>query len=120
MFCYCLFPLTCYSLYGGNFPFWLAPLQVKIIPVADEHNEYAQNIFEKLRKEDFRVEIDTSDNNFGKKVREAKNEKVPYFVVVGDDDIKNNKLTLESRDGEDSVQISLEELFEKFNQENKK
>ncbi|MCK4918318.1 MAG: threonine--tRNA ligase [Candidatus Pacebacteria bacterium] len=106
--------------YGGNFPFWLAPLQVKIIPVADEHNEYAQNIFEKLRKEDFRAEIDTSDNNFGKKVREAKNEKVPYFVVVGDDDIKNNKLTLESRDGEDSVQISLEELFEKFNQENKK
>jgi len=104
--------------YGGNFPFWLSPAQVKIIPVADEHNDYAKNIFEELIKRDFRVEIDKSDNNFGKKVREAKNEKVPYFVITGKEDIKDNKLTLESRDGEKSIQISLEELIKKLETEN--
>ena len=104
--------------YGGNFPFWLSPTQVKIIPVADEHNDYAKNIFEELIKRDFRVEIDKSDNNFGKKVREAKNEKVPYFVITGKEDIKDNKLTLESRDGEKSIQISLEELIKKLETEN--
>ena len=104
--------------YGGNFPFWLSPTQVKIIPVADEHNDYAKNIFKELRKRDFRVEIDESDNNFGKKVREAKNEKVPYFVITGKEDIKDNKLTLESRDGQKSIQISLKELIKKLEKEN--
>ncbi len=105
--------------YAGAFPFWLSPVQVKIIPVAEEHQDYAQNIFEKLRQEDFRVEIDNSNNNFGKKVREAKNEKIPYFIIVGSEDIEKEKLTLESRDGEASVQISLEELLEKFKKESK-
>ena len=104
--------------YGGNFPFWLSPTQVKIIPVADEHNDYAKNILKELRKKDFRVGIDISDNNFGKKVREAKNERVPYFVITGKEDIKDNKLTLESRDGEKSIQISLEELIKKLETEN--
>jgi threonyl-tRNA synthetase len=104
--------------YGGNFPFWLSPTQVKIIPVADEHNDYAKNILKELRKKDFRVGIDISDNNFGKKVREAKNERVPYFVITGKEDIKDNKLTLESRDGEKSIQISLEELIKKLEIEN--
>ena len=92
---------------------------MKIIPVADEHQDYAKNIFEKLRQADFRVEIDNSNNNFGKKVREAKNEKIPYFIIVGNEDIEKQKLTLESRDGEPSLQISLEELLEKFKKESK-
>ncbi len=104
--------------YVGAFPFWLSPVQVKVIPVANEHQDYAKNIFEKLRQADFRVEIDNSNNNFGKKVREAKNEKIPYFIIVGNEDIEKQKLTLESRDGEPSLQISLEELLEKFKREN--
>ena len=84
--------------FAGNFPFWLAPVQVKIIPVAESHNEKALELFEKLREVDFRVEIDKSKDGFGKKVRNAKLEKVPYFIIIGDKEIEDNKYTLESRD----------------------
>jgi len=104
--------------YAGNFPFWLSPVQVKIIPVGDFANEYAEKIFEEL-KENFRVEFDNSANGFGKKVRMAKKEKVPYFIVIGEKDMEENKLTLENRDTGESKQMDLEEVKELFLKENK-
>ena len=104
---------------AGNFPFWLAPIQVKIIPVGDFANDYAKNIFEELKKENFRVELDDSNDGFGKKVRKAKKEKLPYFIIIGQQDIDENKITLESRDSGESKQLSLEEVREIFKKENK-
>ena len=104
---------------AGNFPFWLAPVQARIIPVGDFANDYAKNIFEELKNQEYRVEFDNSDDGFGKKVRKAKKEKLPYFIVIGEKDMEENKLTLESRDDESSKQISLEELKEIFGKENK-
>jgi len=104
--------------FAGEFPFWLSPVQAKIIPVGDFANEYAENIFNQLKEKGFRVELDDSKNGFGKKVRQAKKEKIPYFIIVGDKDIEAQKLTLESRNGE-SKQLSLEETEKLFIDENK-
>jgi len=84
--------------YGGNFPLWLSPTQVKIIPVRENHNEAALHAADILRKAGFRIDLDTSDTGFGKKVREAKDMKTPYSIIIGDKDIEAGVVTLESRD----------------------
>lgn len=103
--------------YGGNFPLWLSPTQIAVIPVAETHNEYAKSVFEKLESAGLRVEIDTSKESMGKKIRQAKKDKLPYFVVIGDKDIEVNQLTLESRDTEESISMTVDELIEKLNSE---
>jgi len=105
--------------FAGEFPFWLSPVQAKIIPVGDFANKYADNIFNELKNNNFRVEFDDSKNGFGKKVRQAKKEKIPYFIIIGEKDIEANKITLEIRDKENSEQLTLEEILEKFKKEDK-
>ncbi|MFA5932050.1 MAG: threonine--tRNA ligase [Candidatus Paceibacterota bacterium] len=102
---------------GGNFPLWLAPIQVKVIPVRENHNEYAKEIFNLLKENNIRAELDDSDGNLGGKVRDAKNNKMPYWVVIGDKEIEAKKVTLESRDAGQLGQISKEELLSKFLEE---
>ncbi len=84
--------------FGGNFPLWLSPVQVKIIPVRENHNEAAQKTALALEKAGLRIDLDTSDTGFGKKVREAKDMKIPYSIIIGDKDIEAGVVTLESRD----------------------
>lgn len=99
---------------AGNFPLWVAPVQLSIIPVnVDMHGEYAENIFKKLKTEGFRVELADNKDGLGKKVRQAKDNKYPYWIVIGDKEIEENKITLESRDGE-KFNLSFEELLEKL------
>jgi len=100
--------------YAGNFPLWLAPVQVKVIPVRTNHNEYAKQVFDLLKERDIRVELDDAEENLGGKVRDAKNNKIPYWIVVGDKEIEANKVTLESRDNGQLGQISKEELLKKL------
>jgi len=103
--------------FGGAFPLWLSPVQVKVIPVRENHNEYARKIFESLRENNIRVELDEGDQNLGTKVRDAKNNKLPYWIVVGDKEIEANKITLESRDSGQLGQMSREELIKKLLEE---
>ncbi len=84
--------------YGGNFPLWLAPIQVKVIPIGEAHHAKANEIYNILRKEMIRAEIDLTDESFGKKIRSAKVMRIPYFIIIGDKDIAAGKVTLESRD----------------------
>jgi len=88
--------------YGGNFPLWLSPEQIRIIPVAEAHNEYATQVFEELEAVGIRVTIDDSKESMGKKIRNAKRDRLPYFVVIGDKEIEAKNVTLESRDGDSS------------------
>jgi threonyl-tRNA synthetase len=99
---------------AGAFPLWLAPVQVKIIPVREKHNEYAKKVFELLKENNIRAEFDEKDENLGTKVRNAKNEKVPYWIVVGDKEIETKKITLESRDVGQLGQMPQEKLVEKL------
>ncbi len=103
--------------FAGDFPLFMAPVQIMIIPIAESHLNFAEEIEHKLKSEGFRVEIDKSDEGFGKKVRKAKTEKVPYFVIIGDAEVKSKTLTLESRDAGKIGSISLDSLVEKLNLE---
>ncbi len=85
---------------GGNFPLWLAPEQVHIIPVAENHVAYADQVFHALKAVGIRVILDDSKDSMGKKVRAAKLAKIPYFVVIGDKEVAAKNVTIESRSGE--------------------
>jgi threonyl-tRNA synthetase len=103
--------------YTGAFPLWLAPVQVKVIPVRTNHNEYARQVFELLKENNIRAEFDDAEENLGGKVRDAKNNKIPYWIVIGDKEIEADKITLESRDAGQLGQISKEELLSKLLEE---
>ncbi|MEX2013693.1 MAG: threonine--tRNA ligase [Parcubacteria group bacterium] len=103
--------------YNGVFPLWLSPVQVKVLPIGEAHFEYAKNVFKKLKAENIRVELDDSNESLGKKIRNAKTEKVPYMLVIGDKEISEGKVTLESRSDEKLGQIGVEELISKLKQE---
>jgi threonyl-tRNA synthetase len=89
------FMSTLIEHYAGNFPLWLAPMQVKVIPVRDTHNAYAKEVADALKAVGIRADLDDSDENLGKKVREAKNDKVPYWIVLGDKEVESKTATLE-------------------------
>ena len=103
--------------YAGNFPLWLSPVQVKVIPVRDSHNEYSKKVFEVLKKAGIRAELDINDENLGKKVRVAKVQKIPYWIVIGDKDIEAGKITLENREKGNLGQFSSEEVVKMFTEE---
>jgi len=83
--------------YAGNFPVWLSPTQVKIIPVRENHNDYAKKISDELKGLNIRVDLDDSDEGMGKKIRAGKVNKVPYMLVIGDKEIESGELSLEYR-----------------------
>jgi threonyl-tRNA synthetase len=103
--------------YAGNFPLWLAPDQVVIIPVSDAHHKEAALVYEKLHSLGIRARVDLSDIGFGKKIRQAKTSRAPYFVIIGDKDIAAGKVTLESRDHGQIGQVTKEELITRLTQE---
>jgi threonyl-tRNA synthetase len=103
--------------YGGNFPLWLAPVQVAVIPVTDANSDAAKKIHESLRQRMIRSEFDTSNAGFGKKIRNAKNMRIPYTIIIGDKDMAAGKVTLESRDKGQIGQLTIEEVLKKFEEE---
>lgn len=103
--------------YAGAFPLWLAPTQVAVIPVADTHSPYTEEVAKNLKKAGFRIELNTSKDSMGKKIRKAKKDKLPYFIVIGDKEVEDNTVTLESRDTGESTTHSLTELIEKLTDE---
>ncbi len=95
--------------YVGAFPLWLSPEQIRILPVSEGQLEYAKKIYEELKAVGLRVELDDSNESLGKKIRNAKGDKLPYFAVVGDKEVVSKNVTLESRGGESKV-MTLNEL----------
>jgi threonyl-tRNA synthetase len=86
--------------YAGAFPMWLAPTQVKILPIADRHLDYAYDIKKQLEAKGMRVELDDRNEKIGYKIREARLQKVPYMLIIGDSEVENNALSVRRR-GED-------------------
>lgn len=103
--------------FAGAFPLWLSPVQIKVLPIADAHKEYAREIFEKLKEKDFRVELDDENESLGKKIRKCKVEKIPYFLVIGDKEVAEKKVTIESRDAGNLGQIDMDNLIDKLSKE---
>jgi threonyl-tRNA synthetase len=86
--------------YAGAFPTWLSPEQVRVLPVAAAHNDYAQSVVSQLKSRGFRVDIDHADEQLGKRIRNAKTGKVPYVLVVGDDDVAHGTVGVNPRGGD--------------------
>ena len=103
--------------FAGAFPVWLAPVQVKLLPITDRATEYAKRIAEALDKAGFRVEVDERNEKVGKKIREATLEKIPYMLVVGDRDMENNTVSVRLRSGEDVGAMSLEDFTARIRQD---
>ncbi len=93
--------------FAGAFPAWLAPVQVKLLPVTDRAAEYAAKVSAQLDAQGFRVEVDGRNEKIGKKIREATLEKIPYMLVVGDRDVENGTVSVRHRSGEDLGAMSL-------------
>ncbi len=104
--------------FAGNFPLWLSPVQLAIIPVADAHNAYAQEVYTALQKAGFRVELMNENESMGKKIRTAKKAKLPYFIVLGDKEVSEKTVTLESRDTQENQTLSMDDLLSKLTKEN--
>ncbi len=96
--------------FAGAFPAWLAPVQVKVLPVTDRAGEYAGEISQKLDSQGFRAEVDGRSEKIGKKIREATLEKIPFMLVVGDRDMENGTVSVRRRSGEDLGAMSLEQF----------
>ena len=96
--------------YAGAFPTWLAPVQVKILPISEKFNSYAQKVKEALEDKDIRVEIDTRAEKIGYKIREAQMEKVPYMFVVGEREVEDNTVSVRERHQGDLGSMSVEEI----------
>jgi threonyl-tRNA synthetase len=104
--------------YAGAFPTWLAPVQVRVLPVATAHEEYAAYVADRLRAADARVDVVNADDQLGKRVRNAKLEKIPYVLVVGDDDVAHNTVGVNVRGGDKPERgVGIDEFLRRFSDE---
>lgn len=103
--------------FAGNFPVWLAPNQVSILPVRENHEAKAREIYNSLRNILVRANYEDSSENLGKRVRRAKDMKTPYTIIIGDKDIEAGMITVETRGVETGVQMKAEDFIEKISKE---
>ena len=95
---------------GGNFPLWLTPNQLIILPISKKHNDYCKKLLKSLKKYDIRGHIDDRNETTGRKVRDAEKDRIPLIIIVGDDEIENNSLSIRKNGGKDLGKMSIEQL----------
>ncbi|MCR1897757.1 threonine--tRNA ligase [Irregularibacter muris] len=103
--------------FAGAFPTWLSPVQVKIIPITDRHHDYAQELSNKFRNENIRIEVDYRNEKIGYKIREAQMHRVPYMLIVGDKEIENGEVAVRSRKNGDLGSVGTDEFIAKIIEE---
>jgi threonyl-tRNA synthetase len=103
--------------FAGAFPVWLSPVQAVLIPIADRHVPYAQEVAESLKARGMRVEVDERGERMNAKIRDAQTQKVPYMLVVGDKEMEGRQVALRLRSGENPGPISLDEFLSRFQQD---
>ena len=103
--------------FAANFPTWLAPTQVAVLPISEKHVAYAEQIKDKLALAGIRAKVDTSNEKFGKKLRNSIQNKIPYSIIVGDSELNEQKITVRARKTEKQQSMSLEEFIAKLEEE---
>ncbi len=103
--------------FAGNFPTWLTPVQVKILPIAERHLDYAKKVLDELKKAGIRVELDNRSETLGNKIRNAQAEKVSYMFIVGDKEIEKNAVAVRKRSGEDLGSKDLDDFVKAIKKE---
>lgn len=105
------------ELYAGAFPLWLAPVQATVIPIADRHIEYAEQIADDLRAEGLRIEVDARGERMQAKIRDAQMQKVPYMLIVGDREKEASTASVRQRDGTDLGSVPIFQLIDRLKDE---
>jgi len=100
--------------YGGNFPLWLSPVQLKIMTVAENHIDFAKKLAEEFESHNIRTEIDDSNETVGNKIRKVATEKIPYTLVIGDKEMNSDKLAVRVRGQKDLLAIDKKEFIVKI------
>lgn len=103
--------------YAGKFPLWLAPVQVKILPIAERFLDYADDVAKVLERENIRCEIDSRAEKIGYKIREAQLDKVPYMIIIGQKEVEAGEISIRSRDHGDMGSMLISQLIEQFKEE---
>lgn len=103
--------------YAGAFPVWLSPVQVAILPISDNQNDWAEKIYEELKAESIRVEINKNNETLGKKIREAEMQKIPYILIIGEKEENAKTIAIRQRGKGDMGQMKLEKFIEKVDKE---
>ena len=103
--------------YGGAFPVWLAPIQAMAIPIADRHLEYAQTVVDKLKATGIRSQLDSRSERMNAKIRDAQKQKVPYMLIIGDQEMESGQVALRLRSGENPGPMPLEDFIAKAKQD---
>ncbi|MDF2891330.1 MAG: thrZ [Clostridia bacterium] len=103
--------------FAGAFPIWLAPVQVKVMPISERQNDYAVEVANKLEELNIRVELDNRNEKIGYKIREAQMQKIPYMLVVGDKEVENNAVAVRDRKEGDRGSMSLDEFISNIQKE---
>ena len=103
--------------YAGKFPAWLAPLQVRVLPISDKFLEYAQTVSDKLKKADIRTEVDERSEKIGKKIRDAEVAKVPYMLIIGEKEVNDGKVSVRRQGKGDEGSIDPDEFIARLQQE---
>ncbi len=100
--------------YAGAFPVWLAPVQVKLLPISEKYHDYADEVYAELKKNNIRVEVDYRAEKIGYKIREARNERAPYILVVGEKEAENKEVAVRSRKNGDEGSIFIDNFIERI------
>lgn len=103
--------------FAGKFPTWLAPVQVKVLPISDRFNNYCDEVVKQFNENGIRVEIDQRNEKIGYKIREARNERVPYIVIIGEKEEGEGNISLRSRKNGDEGSINVKDLIDRINNE---
>lgn len=103
--------------FEGKFPTWISPVQVKVLPISDQFNEYAEEVVKKLEENNIRVKIDNRVEKIGYKIREARNERVPYIIIVGEKEKSTGTISLRSRKNGEEGSVKIEEFLSNINNE---
>jgi threonyl-tRNA synthetase len=99
---------------AGNFPLWLAPDQIAVLPISERFNEYAKMVFEKLKGQDIRGLLDDRDEKIGRKIRDAETKKIPYMLIVGEREAKEDMVALRKHGHGDQGSVPLQEFVNRF------
>lgn len=102
---------------GGNFPLWLAPDQIAVMPISERFNDYAKLVHDKLKGQDIRGLLDDRDEKIGRKIRDAETRKIPYMLIVGEKEVAENKVAVRRHGMGDQGSVLLEEFVNKFREE---
>ena len=103
--------------YAGAFPTWLAPLQVRVLPVSSAHEDYARSVVERIEAAGGRVDMIAADDQLGKRIRASKLEKIPYILVVGDDDLAAKTVGVNPRGGDVERGVALDVFIDRLTDE---